>query len=239
RSRRSGKDRTGLRGDSARSFAARRIGKREFLRRLGLAGVGLSSFAATMLGGNRRFPAVAAVQALGQTGPSADMTNWLRDVGGKFKGTKIRYVSEATPPTVVAQLLAKDEFTANTGIEVDIEIVPLEQVLERVTVDAQAKAGAYDLFYLDQSWTSLFVSDTVDPRQLYERKPDLALPDFDWSDFSKPLIQGISTYRDKLVGIPFDIPIFILMYRKDLFEKYKLKVPSTMDEYMSAVKTLD
>src|SRR4051812_19395384 len=200
--------------DSAAAFAARRIGKREFLRRLSLAGVGLSSFAATMLGGNRRFQAVAAPQALDQTGPSADMTHWLRDVGGKFNGTKIRYVSEATPPTMVAQLLAKDEFTANTGIEVDIEIVPLEQVLERTAVDTHEKAGAYDLFYLDQSWTSLFVGDTVDPRELYERKPDLALPDFDWSDFSKPVLQGISTYRDKLVGIPFDIPIFILMYRK-------------------------
>jgi len=232
-------DRKGFIADSARSFAERRIGKREFLRRLGLAGVGLSSFAAAMLGGNRRFPALAAAQALDQTGPSQEMTNWLRDVGGRFKGTKIRYVSEATPPTLVAQLLARDEFTANTGIEVDIEIVPLEQVLQRVTGDVQAKAGAYDLFYLDQSWTSLFVGDTVDPRELYALKPELALPDFDWSDFSQPLIQGISTYRDRLVGIPFDIPIFILMYRRDLFEKHKLKVPTTMDEYMSTVKALD
>jgi multiple sugar transport system substrate-binding protein len=235
----SANDRKGFIAESARSFAARRIGKREFLRRLGLAGVGLSSFATTMLGGNRQFGAFAASQMLNQTGPSAEMTNWLRDVGRKYKGTKIRYVSEATPPTMVAKLLAKDEFTANTGIEVDIEIVPLEQVLQRVTVDAKEKAGAYDLFYLDQSWTSLFVGDTVDPRELYGRKRDLALLDFDWSDFSKPLMQGISTYRDKLVGIPFDIPIFILMYRKDLFEKHKLKVPTTMDEYMSAVKTLD
>jgi multiple sugar transport system substrate-binding protein len=180
-------DRKGFIAGTARSFAERRIGKREFLRRLGLAGVGLSSFGATMLGGNRRFPALAAAQALDQTGPSPDMTNWLRDVGGQFKGTKIRFVSEATPPTLVAQLLARDEFTANTGIEVDIEIVPLERVLQRVTGDVQAKAGAYDLFYLDQSWTSLFVGDTVDPRELYERKPELALPDFDWSDFSKPL----------------------------------------------------
>src|SRR5689334_15361385 len=114
-------DRKSFIADSARSFALQRISKREFLRRLGLAGVGLSSFAATMLGGKRRFSAVAA-PAVPQTGPSPDMTNWLRDVGRKFKGTKIRYVSEATPPTAVAQLLARDEFTANTGIDVDIEI---------------------------------------------------------------------------------------------------------------------
>ena len=180
--------------------------------------IGLSGFAATMLGGNRPFPGAPSTQALAQSGPSADLTKWLRDVGSKHKGTTIRYVSEATPPTVVAKLLAKDEFTAHTGIEVDIEIVPLEQVLHKVTADAQGKLGAYDLYYMDQSWTSLFAGDTVDPREHYDRKRDLALPDFDWNDFSKPLMQGISTYKDTLVGIPFDIPIFILMYRKDLFE---------------------
>jgi multiple sugar transport system substrate-binding protein len=232
-------DRKTYLADSAGAFAARRIGKREFLRRLGLAGVGLSSFAATMLGGNRPFTGAPSMQALAQTGPSADMAKWLRDVGSKFKGTKIHYVSEATPPTIVAKLLAKDEFTAATGIEVDIEIVPLEQVLQKVTTDAQGKLGAYDLYYMDQSWTSLFAGDTVDPRELYERKRDLALPDFDWDDFSRPLVRGISTYKDSLVGIPFDIPIFILMYRKDLFDKHRLKVPTTMDEYMAAVKALD
>ena len=97
------------------------------------------------------------------------------------------------PPTIVAKLLAKDEFTAHTGIEVEIEIVPLEQVLQKVTADAQGKLGAYDLYYMDQSWTSLFAGDTVDPREHYDRKRDLALPDFDWNDFSKPLVQGIST----------------------------------------------
>lgn len=232
-------DRKGYIADSAGAFAARRIGKREFLRRLGIAGVGLSSFAAAMLGGSRPFPGAFPTQALAETGGSADMTKWLRDVGRKYKGTKIRFVSEPTPPTVVASRLAREEFTAATGIEVDIEIVPLEQVLQKVSADTRGKLGAYDLYYLDQSWSPLFVGDTVDPRELYDRKRDLALPDFDWNDFSQPLVQGISTYRDRLVGIPYDIPIFILMYRKDLFDKHKLKVPTTMDEYMTAVKTID
>ena len=167
------------------------------------------------------------------------MTKWLRDVGSKYKGTKIRFVSEPTPPTIVAKLLAKDEFTASTGIDVEIEIVPLEQVLQKVTVDVQGRLGAYDLYYLDQSWTALFIGDTIDPREYYDRKRDLALPEFDWNDFSKSLMLGISTYKDKLIGIPFDIPIFILMYRKDLFDKHHLKVPTTMDEYMKVVKALD
>jgi len=232
-------DRKGYVADSAAAFASRRIGKREFLRRLGLSGIGLSSFGAAMLGGNRPFSGAFPAGALAQTGPSADMTKWLKDVGSKYKGTKIRFVSEATPPTMVAMRLAQEEFAAATGIHVEIEVVPLEAVLKKVSADAHSQAGRYDLYYLDQSWSPLFVSDTVDPRELYESKHDLALPDFDWSDFAKPLIQGISTYRDKLVGIPYDIPIFILMYRKDLFDKHKLKVPTTMAEYMATVKALD
>jgi multiple sugar transport system substrate-binding protein len=232
-------DRKGYIADSAGAFASRRIGKREFLRRLGIAGVGLSSFAATMLGGNRPFRGAFPTQALAQTGPSADMTTWLRDVGRKYKGTTVRFVSEPTPPTIVAKRLAQEEFVAATGIDVEIEVVPLESVLQKVSADSLDKAGAYDLYYLDQSWSPLFVADTVDPRALYDTKRDLALPDFDWKDFSTPLVQGISTYGDKLVGVPYDIPIFILMYRKDLFDKHKLKVPTTMDEYMTAVKTLD
>ena len=40
------------------------------------------------------------------------------------------------------------------------------------------------------------------------------------------------------MGVPFDIPIFILMYRKDLFDKYNISVPTNMAEYMEAAKTI-
>ena len=225
---------------AARAFSQRRIGKREFLRRLAVGGIGLSSFALAMLGGGRPpLPGRLTRQALADTPAAPELIKWLEDVGRKFKGTKVRFISEPTPPTLVAQVLARDEFMARTGIVVEIEAAPLEQVLHKVGVDVKDRAGAYDLYYLDQSWTPLFAGDTLDPRDLYEGRKDLALPAFDWADFPGPVVQGIATYRDRLVGIPFDIPIFILMYRKDLLDKHRLKVPATMAEYMAAVKTLD
>src|ERR1700750_1654390 len=201
--------RKGYVADSARAFGERRIGKRESLRRLGVAGVGLSGFAAAMLGQARPLPPISSAQAQTAGGGSAQMAKWLQDVGGKLRGTTIRYASESTPPSTVAKLLAKDEFTAHTGINVEIEIMPLEQVLQKAMADSQGKLGPYDLYYLHQSWTALFSGDTLDPRDYYDRKRDLALPDFDWADFCKPLMQDVSTYKDKLVGIPFDIPILI------------------------------
>src|SRR4029450_1316549 len=137
-----------------------------------------------------------------------EMTKWLKDVGGKFKGTKVRYTSEATPPTVVLNQI-KNEFTEPTGIEVEIEIVPLEQVLAKATQAVQGQLGPYDIYYLDQSWTATFSQDTIDPVQYYKDKPDLARRGFGVDDFSKPLVEGLAVYDGKWVGIPFDIPIFI------------------------------
>ncbi len=232
-------DRKGYVANAAQAFTLRRIGRREFIRRLALAGVGLSSFATAMLGIDRRSPAGIAPPALADEGAAAEMAAWLRAVGTRHAGSKIRFVSESTPPTMVAKKLVKDEFTASTGIEVEFDILPLEQVLQKVALDVKDQAGAYDLYYLDQSWTALFIDDTVDPRAYYDSNSDLALPGFDWNDFSRRLLQGISTDNGRLIGIPFDIPIFILMYRRDLFEKHGLRVPTTMTQYMDAVKALD
>ena len=91
--------------DAARDFAARRISKREFLRRTAMAGVGFSAFAAGLLGNTRPFRGnlnLFGNEALADA--PEETTKWLKDVGSKFKGTKIRYTSEATPPTVVSAL---------------------------------------------------------------------------------------------------------------------------------------
>lgn len=224
--------------DSANAFTAKRISKREFLRRMGLAGIGFSSFGLGMLGGHRRGPRSFGIaeQAYAEGLPDTQ-AKWLKEVGSKYRGTKIRYTSEATPPTVVLNQIKK-EFTDPTGIEVEIEIVPLEQVLAKAMQDVQGQLGTYDIYYLDQSWVAAFAQDCVDPIQLYKDKSELAMPDFDWDDFCRPLVEGESLVNGKWMGIPFDIPIFILMYRKDLLEKHGIKVPTTYPEFTAAVKAI-
>jgi multiple sugar transport system substrate-binding protein len=222
--------------DAARDFAARRISKRDFLRKAGMAGIGFSAFAAGLLGSTRPFRGnLLGDAAMAQT--PDEMTKWLKDVGGKFKGTKVRYTSEATPPTVVLNQI-KGEFTDATGIDVEIEIVPLEQVLAKATQDVQGQLGTYDVYYLDQSWVASFAQDTIDPVQYYKDKPDLAMPGFDFDDFSKPLVEGLALYNGKWAGVPFDIPIFITMYRKDILEKHKISPPTNFDEFTAAVKAI-
>jgi multiple sugar transport system substrate-binding protein len=222
--------------DSAKAFAGRRITKREFLRRMGLAGIGFSAFSLAMLGNDRPFRTPGLISRASADLPD-DQKKFLKEVGGQYKGAKVRYTSEATPPTVVVNQI-KNEFTDLTGIDVEVEIVPLEQVLAKATQDVQGQLGTYDLYYLDQSWVATFAPDCVDPIALYKDKPDLAMPGFDWDDFSKPLVDGLAKYQDKWVGIPFDIPIFILMYRKDLLEKHNIKVPANYEDFAAAAHAI-
>lgn len=224
--------------DACNAYTNRQISKRDFLRKLGLAGVGFSAFGAGMLGGSRPFRGLRGPLMDEARAQDASMMSWLADVGKKYKGTKIRYTSEATPPSIVANQLAAGEFTKATGIEVEVEIVPLEQVLAKATQDVQGKLGTYDLYYLDQSWMATFADDVINPREYYAANKELAMPGFDWDDFSQPLVDGIAMYNGKQCGIPFDIPIFILMYRKDIMEKHKLEVPKTIDEYLKTVQAI-
>lgn len=221
--------------DSANAYTSQRISKREFLRRMGFAGIGFSAFGLGMLGGSRRvLRSFGIAEAAFAEGLPDNQAKWLKEVGSKYRGTKIRFTSEATPPTLVLQQL-KEEFTQATGIEVELEIVPLEQVLAKLMQDVQGRLGSNDLYYLDQSWITAFAQDTVDPKQYYKDQPELAMPDFDFGDFARPLVEGESVVNGRWIGIPYDIPIFILMYRQDLLDKYSIKVPTTYPEFTNAV----
>jgi len=108
--------------DAANKFTAGKMTKRDFLKKMGIAGVGMSAYSAGMLGGNNRPFFGNLAHAQDSTTPP-EIADFLREAGKPFAGKTIRYTSEATPPTNVLNEL-KGEFTELTGINVEIEIVP-------------------------------------------------------------------------------------------------------------------
>ena len=58
------------------------------------------------------------------------------------------------------------------------------------------------------------------------------MPNYNIDDFLPALVDGIAKYEDRWVGVPYDIPIFIMIYRKDIYDKLGLKAPATMDELL-------
>ena len=209
------------------------LSRRNFLRaasKLGL-GAGALGLTATLPFGARQgfFNTAAAADIV----PDADMMAWLKDVAKPFAGQTIRLATESTPPSNAINQHLKPFFEEATGINVEIEVLPLEQVLQKLTLDVASGLGTYDLYYLDQSWMASFSGDVIDPREKYAANSALAMPNYNFDDFLVPLVDGISMYEDTMVGVPYDIPIFIYMYRKDVYDELGLKVATTMDEFLA------
>jgi hypothetical protein len=121
----------------------------------------------------------AAASLLQDSPVPADVTAFLTDVGGQFKGTTTKVVTENTPPGTAIRALMEEQFVPVTGINVEWEVVPLDQVLAKVSLDAAQQLGQHDVYYVDQAWVGRFVNDTLDPRELLQAKPDLAFPNYD------------------------------------------------------------
>ncbi len=221
--------------DALTAYRRGRIGRRTMLKTLAAAGVALG-------GAPHARRAAAAPRA-----PAADITTdqpeemvaWLRDVGGQFEGSTIKVVSEETPPSRAIINLKAENFEAITGITVDWEVVPLDQVLAKVSQDAATRAGANDIYYLDQAWVGRFINDTVDPRERLESQPDLAMPDYNIDDFLEPLVRQIASYGDKMIGFPCDVPIFMYFYRRDVYDQLGLQPATTMPEYLAHAQAIN
>ena len=217
-------------------YRAGRISRRGMMKVLGAAGIGAA------LGGprvNRALARPLAIPSVQDEPVAPEITKYLTDVGGKFKGTSIKVVTEDTAPGAAINALKKEQFEDVTGITVDWEVVPLDQVLSKVSIDAAQKTGANDIYYFDQAWVGRFINDTFDPRELLQQKPDLAYPNYNFDDFLKPLVQHIASYGDKVIGAPCDVPLFMYFYRSDVYKELGLTPATTMQQYLDNAKKIN
>lgn len=217
-----------------------KLSRRDFLRAAGLAGFAFSAAGMMRMERAQAAAARAPKDARDRLMAQDDVNAWLRDVGGRFSGTTIRLSSESTAPSQITSSLIADNFTALTGIEVIWEQTPLADVLAKIVQDTVTESASSDIYYLDQSWLGRFVNDIVDTRATYidNAGSDLNMPGYDFGDFIPELVPAIAEYQGTLVGVPFDIPIFIMSYRKDVFEQLNLSVPTTMAEYLAAAQAI-
>ena len=231
--------------EAGRKLAAGKISRREFIRRAALAGFGISA-AGLMRMETHHVRAAGLPPGFRPQNYqiSDDQINWLKTVGGKFKGAEIRIASESTAPSQIISALATNKDDPNsfenlTGMKIIWEQQPLDQVLSKIVQDTATGNPSNDIYYLDQSWVGRFVNDTVDPKARLDDGSEFNMPNYMFDDFVPELIPALASYQGRLVGLPFDIPVFIYMYRKDVYDKVGLKPATNMDEFLAAVKATD
>jgi len=231
-------DKKRYRADLVGRYVNRQIDRRTFLKQAGLLGLGAGVLGSGLVRPDG-LPLISQARAAEEVlQPSADILAWVKEVSAPFKGTTLKLATESTPPSNAINALLKPYFEEASGMKVEIEVLPLEQVLQKMTLDIASSLGTYDLYYIDQSWAASFSNDVFDPREQTEAKPELAMPDYNLDDFLPALVDGVASYGDRWVGVPYDIPIFIMMYRKDIYEQMGFKAPTTMEEYYTQAKAI-
>jgi multiple sugar transport system substrate-binding protein len=162
---------------------------------------------------------------------------------GSAHAETINILMESVPDTRFVQEVLP-EFTAETGIEVELEVVNYAEMHTKLVPQLVAPTGSYDAIVVDFYWVGEFTkAGWLQP--LDER---IAQDGFDTSVYFDSLMNLVG----KVDGVTYMLPFYNyamgLTYRKDLIddpkeqaafkEKYgiDLRVPETWDEYMKQVE---
>jgi len=160
----------------------------------------------------------------------AEAFNWRQ-----FEGTTLRVLQGKTEFMPMLQKMTQD-FKALTGIEVVEEYYPPDALRRKLIMELGAKNADLDVFSMQMKAAYQFeAAGWLEPLDRYLKQDRLTHPDFDFADI---IPNTLPTINGQLVGMPNSANPQCLMYRKDLFAAYNLKVPTTWAELEAAAKVL-
>lgn len=170
----------------------------------------------------------------GCKGSKSPTTNDVKDgVGVQSTIPQINFITwnEDYLPTLKSELPI---FEAKSGIKVNWELLSEDVVREKVLVDLASGEGKYDIVLTDVWILPEHLSaNYLEPLDRYVSGDK----GFDISAWYNPFIEAL-TYDKKLYALPTESFGAALVYRKDLFDRYNVKVPTTIDELVAAAKRL-
>lgn len=161
-----------------------------------------------------------------------------------FEGVTINMIAEQQTPTVaLSKQLGK--FEELTGIKVNLEMAPFDNVVQKITLAMQSGSSDYDVIAVPYQFLgNLAVNGFIQPLEPLMNNKDLAIiPDYDPDDIIKGMWDASGKWEDTVYGVPANSCIMFFAYRKDLFENadeqaafkakygYDLKVPTDWGTY--------
>jgi multiple sugar transport system substrate-binding protein len=160
-----------------------------------------------------------------------------------FEGSTIRVLANRHPWTDAIEPLLS-EFTALTGIEVNLEVYPEDQFRSKRSVELISGVAEIDVTMLMpmQGGPRWIAEEWAVPIDQFLNDPLLTSPEYDKEDFLGAALDSemSTTYAPRgkkyLLGIPITVENQALMYRKDVFEEYDLSVPKTVEEMYETAK---
>ena len=130
-----------------------------------------------------------------------------------------------------------EEFEALTGIKVEPYIISEQQFWDKQRMVLATGSDEYDvtMMALMSTWE---YEEVLEPLNEYIDNPELTDAAWDKNDFFEGFLES-NTVRGKLYAIPVMAEVYMLQYRKDIFDEFGLTVPETFEEYIETIKLLD
>jgi len=138
-----------------------------------------------------------------------------------------------------AQIEMVPEFEKLTGIKVVSEVLAENMLWQKEVLDLSTGAGAYDYMWIG-AWYSPKYAKEKWVADLSKFLGDPKLCDAEWYDYEDifPSIRNAFNIGGYVVAIPLDGVTHVLFYRKDIFDKYGITVPKTMDQLLGTAGKL-
>ena len=166
----------------------------------------------------------------------------------KYAGTTIVVSWPALSHFRKAETLV-EEFTEETGIEVEIDALQYLKLRDRQLLEMSREEGEYDVVSWVVMWKGEYVSKgLLTPLSQFFTSGSLVDPGYDIDDVADAYLQNGGVVGGKkgympgrsgaLYGIPFGAETSILAYRKDILEEHGIAPPGTYDELRAALQKL-
>lgn len=137
-------------------------------------------------------------------------------------------------PNATAVAALATDFTAETGIEVEISETPYGEAHQKQILAFQTGNGQYDVVQFDNTFLANYgANEFLEPLDEYVD----GSTEYDADDFSTAL-QDYGDYEDQTLGLILSTEPFLLWYRTDVYEDLGLEVPTTWDEYLANAKAI-
>ncbi|NJP65620.1 ABC transporter substrate-binding protein [Streptomyces spiramenti] len=153
-------------------------------------------------------------------------------------GESVNVLMVNNPQMVELQRLTADNFTEETGIEVNFTVLPENDVRDKISQDFASQSGQYDVATISNYETPIYARNGW----LHELDPFLADDsDYNEEDILEPMRLSLTGEDGKTYAQPFYGESSFLMYRKDVFEELGLEMPEqpTWDEVAEFAATVD
>jgi len=160
---------------------------------------------------------------------------WADNIRKNLGRTEIR-IAAATHPSINAFKKMLPQFEKMTGIKVVLDEMQEDLLMQKILLNTTSGKSSYDVVMSCPEHLPKFVTlGTFSPLDNWLADKQKSPSWFDPEDI-------LQAYRDMLsfdgniYGIPFAGETIFMMYRKDIFEKYGLDVPTTFDELLKTAK---